>query len=408
MSFIGYLEQLEEIKKGTVEILPEDELIKKLKASQENNLPLRVKVGFDPTTPDLHLGHTVLLQKLRSFQKLGHHIALLIGDFTGTIGDPSGRSETRVGKSYEEVLENAKTYRDQIFNLLDLESTEVVYNSEWINKMTPKEIFSLCSCYTVSRMLERDDFQKRFSSGRPISIHEFLYPLLQGYDSAILRSDIELGGTDQKFNLLVGRDIQRNFGQEPQVIITMPLLEGLDGKNKMSKSLGNYIGIFESPKEMFGKLMSISDDLMIRYYELLSNISLEEFQSLKTRLTKGEENPRDAKIKLALEIVERFHSKEKANEALKEFREIFQEKKTPADIEIEEISWDKEKIWLPSLLTRIGFSTSNQDAKRLILQGGLYLNGERIKNVDTEIEAKGQYLIKAGKKRFKKVSFGNK
>ncbi|OGL39975.1 MAG: tyrosine--tRNA ligase, partial [Candidatus Schekmanbacteria bacterium GWA2_38_11] len=304
-------DQIEIIKRGAVEIITEEELAKKLLEAKKNKRPLRIKAGFDPTAPDIHLGHTVLLQKLSAFQKLGHKVIFLIGDFTALIGDPSGKSETRKPMTREEIIKNSKTYQDQVFKILDPEKTEVVFNSSWMEKISVAQLLQIASQHTVARMLERDDFSKRFKSERPIGIHEFIYPLIQGYDSVAIKADVELGGTDQKFNLLVGRDLQRFFNQEPQVIITMPLLEGLDGENKMSKSQGNYVGITETPNEIFGKLMSISDQLMLKYYELLSEVSKEELEDIKA----DKVHPMEAKQKLAKEIVARFNSLEAARKA---------------------------------------------------------------------------------------------
>ncbi|MBF0291444.1 MAG: tyrosine--tRNA ligase, partial [Nitrospinae bacterium] len=321
-------EQLDIIRRGAVEVIDEAELKKKLERSVATKTPLKVKAGFDPTAPDLHLGHTVLLMKLKQFQELGHRVIFIIGDFTASIGDPSGKSETRPPLSREQVEKNAETYKQQVFKILDREKTETVFNNDWIGRMTPADIISLSAKYTVARMLERDDFSKRYRDGRPIFIHEFMYPLLQGYDSVHLKADIEIGGTDQKFNLLVGRDLQRDHGQEPQVVITMPLLEGTDGVQKMSKSYGNYIGINEPPKDMFGKVMSISDTLMIRYHELLSDITAVELERLKEDLASGAAHPKAVKMRLGKELVSRYHSKEAAEEAAGEFDRVFGKKET--------------------------------------------------------------------------------
>jgi len=399
-------QQLEIIKRGTVEILIEDELGKKLYNSQENGVPLRVKAGFDPTAPDLHLGHTVVLQKLRQFQDLGHDVFFLIGDFTGMIGDPSGKSETRKALSKEEITENAKTYERQVLKILDPEKTQIVLNSQWMGKMSAIDMIQLCAQYTVARMLERDDFQKRYSSQRPISIHEFIYPLIQGYDSVALNADVELGGTDQKFNLLVGREMQKAFSQEPQVVITMPILEGLDGVNKMSKSLNNYIGIDVSPQDIYGKVMSMSDKLMMRYYELISDISLEELEVLKDKLKSGKEHPKDAKNRLAMEIVERFYDREEARKASREFDLVFKRKELPEKMEEKVIYWDKENVWLPRLITICsGVVNSNSESKRLIRQGGVSVNREKVLDENTELTAKGEYILKIGKREFIKVVF---
>lgn len=393
--------QFEIIKRGTVEIILEKELLHKLERSYKENKPLTVKAGFDPTAPDIHLGHTVLLEKMRQFQELGHRVVFLIGDFTGMIGDPSGKSETRKPLTREEVLENAKTYKEQIFKILDPERTVVEFNSNWFSKMNAEDLIRLASHYTVARMLERDDFKQRFLSQTPISIHEFIYPLIQGYDSVMLRADIELGGTDQKFNLVVGRELQKEYGQEPQVIITMPLLEGTDGVKKMSKSLGNYIGINEAPEDMFGKLMSINDELMLRYYELLSHISNEELEALKRGIKDGSVHPMEAKERLSLEIVERYHGKEKALRAKEYFDRVIRKKDIPEDIPVHEIKGEEE-LWLPKVLKDSGLVKSSSEARRLIIQGAVEVNGEIIRDPDQRLP-KGEYIIRVGKRRFLKV-----
>ncbi|KAF0122770.1 MAG: tyrosyl-tRNA synthetase [bacterium] len=399
-------QQLEIIKRGTVEVLIEDELVKKLRDSEKNRTPLRIKAGFDPTAPDLHLGHTVLIQKLKQFQDLGHHVMFLIGDFTGMIGDPSGKSETRKALSKKDILINAKTYQRQIFKILDPQKTQIVYNSQWMEKMDGAELIKLCAQYTVARMLERDDFYKRYSNQQPISIHEFIYPLIQGYDSVALKADVELGGTDQKFNLLVGREIQKSYHQNPQVIITMPILEGLDGVNKMSKSLNNYIGIDEPPQEIFGKVMSISDDLMMRYYELISDISLKGLGTLKENIRTGKEHPKETKKKLAIEIVGRFYNREEALKASEEFDLIFKHRETPERMEEKQICWNEENIWLPRLITMCSeVAKSNSESKRLIKQGGVSINREKVVDENIEIPAKGEYILKIGKREFIKVRF---
>ncbi len=401
-------EELALLLRGVAEIISEKELEEKLIQARKEGRVLRVKAGFDPTAPDLHLGHTVLIQKLKHFQDLGHEVYFLIGDFTGMIGDPSGKSETRPALTREQVLTNAETYKEQIFKILDPEKTKVVFNSEWMGKMSAMELIKLCAHYTVARMLEREDFQKRFSSGRPISIHEFIYPLIQGYDSVALKADVELGGTDQKFNLLVGRELQRDFGQTPQVIMMMPLLEGLDGVQKMSKSLGNYVGITEPPKDMFGKLMSISDELMWRYYELLSDLSLSELKQLKEKVAKGEEHPKEVKKRLAMEIVARFHSKEAAQKAADEFERVFKKRQLPQDIEEVRIQLSQEKIWLPKLLQLAGLAKSTSEGKRLLQQGGVKVDGEKITTPEAELPVGAEYIIQVGKKRFKRVKIESK
>jgi tyrosyl-tRNA synthetase len=386
-------EQLGIIKRGVVEIIEEEELLKKLKEGRS----LRIKAGFDPTAPDLHLGHTVLLQKLRQFQQLGHEVYFVIGDFTAMIGDPTGRSETRPPLSREEVLENAKTYEHQVFKILDPEKTNIVFNSTWLSGLGTEGIIKLAGKYTVARMLERDDFSKRFKEGVPIYIHEFIYPLLQGYDSVFLKADVELGGTDQKFNLLVGRDLQRAFGQEPQVCITLPLLVGLDGVRKMSKSYQNYVAIQEEPESMFGKIMSISDDLMWDYYTLLTDYTEEEIEDFKKNL-----HPMDAKKKLAHFIVERFHGKEQADKALDFFVKTFSEREFPEDAPIIEVPYGlKRRAY--ELLFELGIESSKNSARRVVEGGGLRINGTKVEDPNQEIEIKGELRLQVGKKRFYRV-----
>jgi len=394
--------QLEIIKRGTVEIILEEDLKKKLERAYKENKPLRIKVGFDPTAPDIHLGHTVLLEKMRQFQELGHEVIFLIGDFTGMIGDPSGKTETRKPLTREEVLKNAETYKEQVFKILDPKKTVIMFNSEWFNEMTALDMCRLAGAETVARMLEREDFKKRFTEGRPITILEFLYPLLQAYDSVYLKADIELGGTDQKFNLLMGRQLMKIYGMEEQVIITMPLLEGLDGIQKMSKSLGNYIGINEPADEMFGKIMSINDELMLKYYELLSHISVQELEELKRDIKEGKINPRDAKDALAFEIVTRYHGKQQAEKARERFIKLFREKDIPEDIPTIEIKDEGEGVWIPKIIKEQGLSKSTSEAIRLIKQNAVKINNEVVKNSDTKLN-KGEYIIKVGKKRFLKV-----
>ncbi|TCK62444.1 tyrosine--tRNA ligase [Seleniivibrio woodruffii] len=393
-------EQLELIKRGTEEIISEEDLLKKLQKSYEENKPLRVKVGFDPTAPDLHLGHTVVIQKMKHFQNLGHQVIFLIGDFTGMIGDPTGKSETRKALTREQVLANAETYKEQVFKILDPEKTEVAFNSTWMGAMSSQDMIKLASQYTVARMLERDDFSKRYSNNKPISIHEFLYPLVQGYDSVELRSDVEMGGTDQKFNLLVGRDLQRTYGQSPQIAITMPILEGLDGVNKMSKSLNNYIGIAESPADMFGKMMSVSDELMFRYYLLLSDKSMAEIELLKKTVADGSKHPMEAKKELAVEIITRFHSAEEAAEARTNFEKIFSKHENPEDmVEFTASSEDK----LVDIIGKLQFAPSNSEARRTAKAGGVYLDGNRVENIDIALD-KGEYVLKVGKRKFAKLT----
>jgi tyrosyl-tRNA synthetase len=394
--------QLEIIKRGAVEIIQEDELLKKLQRSYKKKTPLKVKTGFDPTAPDIHLGHTVLIEKMRQFQDLGHEIILLIGDFTGLIGDPSGKSEMRKPLTPKEVEKNARTYTDQIFKILSPEKTSVVFNSNWLSELTPPEMVSLMSKYTVARMLEREDFKTRYENGSPISIHEFFYPLIQGYDSVAIEADVELGGTDQKFNLLVGRTLQKEYGQEPQCLVLMPLLEGLDGVKKMSKSLGNYIGITESPNEMFGKIMSISDELMLRYYELLSRISVGALQKLKEAIKQGKVNPKYAKEDLGFEIVKRYWGNDEALKARSEFAHVFKEKQLPADIPVAELKWDGPERWIADIMKEGSLVKSSSEAMRLIKQGGVKVDGEKLEDPKA-VFAPGEYLIQVGKRKFLKV-----
>jgi len=396
------LEQLEIIRRGAVEIIVEADFLKKLEKSSNENRPLKIKAGFDPTAPDIHLGHTVLLEKMRQFQELGHEVIFLIGDFTGMIGDPSGKSEMRKPLTKEDVLENAKTYRDQISKILDPEKTRVVFNSEWMSQMNSSKMIQLTSTYTVARMLEREDFKQRWINQNPIGIHEFMYPLIQGFDSVALQADVELGGTDQKFNLIVGRELQKEYGQEPQCIVLMPLLEGLDGVKKMSKSLGNYIGITEPPKEMYGKIMSISDELMLRYYELLSHISLEELSSMKEGIQKGAVHPKHAKENLALEIVERYWSKEEALRVKEEFEHIFQQKGLPDEIPAFDITWEEKEMWVPKIMKLSGLTSSTGEAMRLIRQGGVTVDDQKVDDPDAKLPA-GNYLFKVGKRKFLRV-----
>ena len=388
-------ETLAVFQRGTDEILPLDELKKKL----AKNKPLRIKAGFDPTAPDLHLGHTVLINKLKQLQDLGHEILFLIGDFTGMIGDPTGKSATRPPLTQEQVVKNAQSYQDQVFKILDKEKTTVVYNSEWMNKMSSTEMIQLASQQTVARMLERDDFSKRYKSGKSISIHEFLYPLIQGYDSVALESDVELGGTDQKFNLLMGRELQKQAKMEQQVILTMPILEGLDGVQKMSKSLDNYIGIDDKPDDMFGKIMSISDELMWRYLELLSFESLETIASWKTEIENGE-NPRNIKFRLAEEIITRFHSNDDAKQAQQNFINRFAKNKVPD--EMPEFSFDVG-IKIANLLKDAGLVNSTSDAFRMIKEGAAKIEGEKITDRNLEPES-GTAVYQVGKRKFARVT----
>lgn len=393
--------QLSIIKKGAVEVISEEGLIGKLERSIKTGKPLRVKAGFDPTAPDLHLGHTVLIQKLKQFQQLGHRVVFLIGDFTGMIGDPSGRDLARKPLTREEVERNAETYKAQIFKILDEKKTEIVFNSEWMGRLSAGDMIALAARYTVARMLERDDFHKRYQAGRPIAIHEFLYPLIQGYDSVVLQADVEVGGTDQRFNLLVGRELQREFGQEPQIIITMPLLEGLDGVQKMSKSLGNYVGITEAPGEMFGKIMSISDTLMVRYYELLSEVGLERLEAIKS----GDVHPRLAKEELAYELVARYHGGEAARKARAGFNRVFREKGLPETIEEVVLPKEGATMWLPRVMTMARLARSHSEARKLIEHGGVTIDGRRVTDPNLELSIEKDYLVRVGPRRFKRIFF---
>jgi tyrosyl-tRNA synthetase len=387
------------LKRGAQDVLTETELIERLSLGR----PLRVKAGFDPTAADLHLGHTVLINKLRQFQELGHEVVFLIGDFTAMIGDPSGKSATRPPLAREQIEANAKTYEEQIFKILDEEKTRIEFNSRWMSKIGAAELVQLAATHTVARMLERDDFNKRYTSGQPIAIHEFLYPLIQGYDSVVLKADVELGGTDQKFNLLVGRELQKNFNQPPQVVITMPLLEGTDGVQKMSKSLGNYIGVTEPPDEMFGKLMSISDELMWRYFLLLSFKGPGEIESLKRSVEDGA-NPRDIKFELAKEIVSRFNGGSRAGEnAMRNFVARFQRGETPEDVPEIEIQAPLGSLTVSILLKETGLAKSTSEAMRLIRQGGVRMDGEKITDPAMEIRGGGFHLFQVGKRRFLRV-----
>lgn len=391
-----------QIQRGTDEVLVLEELRSKLKSSLETHKPLRVKAGFDPTAPDLHLGHTVLINKLKVFQDLGHDILFLIGDFTGMIGDPTGKNVTRPTLTREMVLENAKTYKEQIFKILDPARTQIVFNSEWMQPLSASDLIKLASQYTVARMLERDDFNARYKSGQAISIHEFLYPLIQGYDSVILKADIELGGTDQKFNLLMGRELQKQVKQSPQVIITVPLLEGLDGVKKMSKSLNNYIGINEAPEIMFAKLMSISDVLMWRYYDLLSFKTIFEIQELKHKVLDGL-NPRDVKVALAKEIVARFHNNQAAEEAHASFINQFKLGEIPKDIPEIELAAANGSLSIGALLRDAGLVKSASEGFRMITQGGIKIDGERVSDIDLKVKPGKMMLVQVGKRRFAKV-----
>jgi tyrosyl-tRNA synthetase len=403
--------QMEVIRRGAVDLINEEELKSKLARSIKEQRPLRIKLGLDPTAPDLHLGHTVVLQKLKQFQELGHIAIFLIGDFTGMIGDPTGRIETRPALTKKELLVNAETYKKQVFKILDPETTEVRFNSEWFEAMNAADMIRLCAQYTMARMMEREDFRNRYQNNLPISIHEFLYPLVQGYDSVALKADVELGGHDQIFNLFVGRVIQRAYGQESQALVTVPLLEGTDGVNKMSKSCGNYVGIDEPPDVMFGKLMSISDKLMLKYYELLSDITIDQLNSLKEGISNGTVHPRDVKVNFAKEMITRFHSKEVAEIAHQNFEKMFQRKEIPDDIEIVRIVRPSAPISVPHFLRDIGMVSSSTEGKRMIEQGAVTvtIEGSTIKiTLDSlVIGDENEVIFKVGKRKFKKVLLEN-
>jgi len=403
LKFLPLNEQMDLIKRGAHEIIPEDELVKKIEKSIKEEKPLKIKLGCDPSRPDLHLGHSVVLRKLGQFQQLGHQAILIIGDFTGMIGDPSGRNVTRPSLSLEETRKNGESYLEQASKILNKEKTKIVYNSEWLSKMSFEDVIKLSSKYTVARMIERDDFTKRFKAGEPISLHEFLYPLAQAMDSVAISSDVELGGTDQKFNLLVGRDIQREFGMEPQVILTMPLIVGTDGIEKMSKSYNNYIGISDSPQEIFGKTLSIPDSLIYNYYELATDISNEELFDLRKQLNDQQVNPRDLKRKLAKTIVKMYHNENAAVEAEAEFDKIFIRKEVPE--EIPEIILDKgeTEIGILELLVKVNFASSKGEARRLVVQGGVTIDGNKVDDISANITLDKELILKVGKRKFIKL-----
>ena len=401
---IGVEEQIQLIERGVVDCISRDELRLKLERSVESGIPLKIKAGFDPTAPDLHLGHTVLLQKLKHFQDLGHDVCFLIGDFTGLIGDPTGKSETRKPLTRDDIARNAETYKEQVFKILDPDKTQIAFNSKWLGKLDSFEMIRLASELTVARMLEREDFKNRFENGKPISIHEFLYPLIQGYDSVAMEADVELGGTDQLFNLLMGRDLQRSRKQEPQIVLTMPLLEGLDGVNKMSKSLGNYIGITEAANDIYGKVMSLPDELMFRYYELLSDLNNNEIEALKTGVKSGTLHPKSVKQKLAGELTKRFQSAEAAMQAELHFETVFAKKDLPDDMP-EQVIQATEEIWVPKLLVDTGLVSSTSEGRRLIKQNAVSINGEKITDSNYTVQPVGELIFKVGKRRFCKVIF---
>jgi tyrosyl-tRNA synthetase len=401
--FLAPEEQLKQLKKGSAEIVSDAELLAKLRRSHKENKPLRIKAGFDPSRPDLHVGHTVLLNKMRQFQKLGHHVIFLIGDFTAMIGDPTGKNEARPPLTEAEIKKNAATYAQQVYKVLDQDKTEVAYNSTWMMKFTAADFIRLTSQYTLARMIERDDFSKRYAAKTPIHLHELLYPLVQGYDSVALKSDVELGGTDQKFNLLVGRELQKSAGQEPQCILTVPILEGLDGVQKMSKSLDNYIGVEDIPREMFGKSMRVSDELMLRYYELLTDITVDELEQLKADLKSGVKHPRNVKVELGRLLVERFHGADAAKNAVEEFDRIFVNKGVPDDMPEKTVAAGEYGI--SKLMVDLGLAASNGEARRSIEGGAVAREGEKISDPQMKITLKSgeSFVLKNGKKKFVRV-----
>jgi tyrosyl-tRNA synthetase len=394
-------EQMDLIRRGAVEIIPEDELVKKLERSLEEGKPLNIKLGCDPSRPDLHIGHSVVLRKLAQFQTLGHQAILIVGDFTGMIGDPSGRNATRPALTLEETRAHGESYFNQATKILDREITKMVYNSEWLSKMNFEDVIKLASKYTVARMIERDDFEKRFKANKPISIHEFLYPLAQAMDSVAIKSDVELGGTDQKFNLLVGRDIQREYGVEPQCILTMPLIVGTDGVDKMSKSYDNYIGISDSPKDMYGRTLSIPDDIIYLYYDLATDTSKEELTEIKQQLDDSNVNPRDIKRKLARTFIAMYHNKEEAIKAEEEFDKVFIKKEVPDDIP--EIKLNDKELSILELILKVKFAPSKGEAKRLVTQGGVSINGEKMTDINSIIQIENGKILKVGKRKFVKL-----
>jgi tyrosyl-tRNA synthetase len=398
-------EQMDYLRKGAVDIIREEDLEARLRKSKETGRPLRVKTGFDPTAPDLHIGHTVLIRKMKHFQDLGHTVIFLIGDFTGLIGDPSGRSVTRKQLTEEDIQANAETYKKQIFKILDPETTEVDFNSRWMSELGSAGFVRLCGHYTVRRILERDDFEKRLKLQQPISMHELLYPLVQGYDSVALKADVELGGTDQTFNLLVGRDLQREYGQSSQIVLTMPLLEGTDGVQKMSKSLDNYIGINEGPKEMFGKVMSITDELMYRYYELLTDVPVKNIEVWRREVAEGGRHPMELKASLAETIITEYHDSAAAAAAREEFERVFRNRELPDDMETREIIVSAEIARLPKMLASLGMAPSVSEASRLIQSGAVTVNGDKVTNARSEIDvsSRADYVFKVGKRRFMRL-----
>jgi len=402
----SFKEQMEVIRRGTAEIIPEDDLIKKLERSVKTGKPLCVKLGLDPTAPDIHLGHTVVLQKVRQFQELGHEIKIILGDFTARIGDPTGKSETRQQLTESEVKANLSTYEKQIFKVLDPARTKLFLNSQWLSPLTFQEVIELAAKYTIARMLEREDFNRRFKEGLPVGVHEFFYPLMQGYDSVVLKADIEIGGTDQKFNLLMGRTLQKEYGMEPQVALMMPILEGLDGVQKMSKSLGNYIGIDEIPREIYGKTMSIPDELIMRYFELVTPLGLKELSEISADLKSGKLHPRDAKMRLAYEIVSFYHDEYSAKQAEEEFKKVFQQRELPDQIPVYEIKADilqDGSIWLPRLMVLLEMAASTSEGRRLITQGAVKINGIRIEEPAYLLVPQDNMIVQCGKRKFSKL-----
>lgn len=403
VKIVSVEEEVEIICESCAEVVSEEELHHKVKSAREENRPLRVKYGADPSAPDIHLGHSVCLYKLKTLQELGHHIIFLIGDFTGMIGDPSGKKKTRPQLTREEVEENARTYKEQVSKILDVKKTEISYNSKWLSEMSFEDVIKLTSKYTVARLLERDDFSLRLEEGLPINVHELLYPLSQGYDSVVLEADIELGGTDQLFNFLLARDLQREYGQTPQIAMVMPLLTGLDGDKKMSKSLENHIGITDDPVDIFGKVMSISDDDLPEYYRLTTQYSSEVVDDIIERLSSDQLHPKKAKKKLAWRIVSLYYDDEKADMAQREFEKVFEEKKLPTDIPEIEIKSTEEDIWIVKLVVECGFADSNGEARRLVEQGAVYLDGERLNDIDTDIDISDSPILRVGKRKFAKI-----
>lgn len=398
-------QQFAELKRGSEEILSENDLLAKLERSVKTKKPLLIKAGFDPTAPDLHLGHTVLLQKMAVFQRLGHKVVFLIGDFTGLVGDPSGKSKTRPQLTQQEVAKNAETYKAQVFKILDPAKTEISFNSTWLGQLGAHDFIKMASFVNVARLLEREDFNQRYKSGQSISLHEFLYPLLQAYDSVVLKADVELGGTDQKFNLLLGRQLMRDYGQEPQVCLTVPLLEGLDGVQKMSKSLDNYVGIYEPAKEIYGKIMSLPDKMLRRYYDLLSNLSLGEVEESFKKMDKGELNPKEIKSRFAMEMVAKYHGPQSAKEAKESFENQFSKKQIPEDIAETQYSWDGKPLWLPKLLVELKLVATSSDGKRLVQQGGVKIDSEKVSEENFLPKTKEPVILQAGKRKFVRISF---